>query len=315
MSGFGEQLKVERESRGISLEAIAEATCISVRLLQALEREDFDHLPGGVYDISFIRQYAGHLGVEDEPLVRDYKSRTRPVEKAPGIAPLHESSKEDLSSLASTFGENLRRVLRPYRDYLPKLSVTVGVALLVGAGFLHQRTSAPEREPAQREAASVPARAPVPERPPETAAKPEEPEQEAVLPASLKESVPRDDLNKRVRVVLKVVDTAWIRAKADGERVLEDIFRPGDARFIGADDKVSLLVGNAGGVTVALNGEEMPPIGGSGQVRRVVIDPSGMQVLSPKARTSDAKPKPPIRTDNSGDPPSVSAELRPPDSL
>ena len=47
MSSFGEELRRERELRQISLREISESTKINVRYLDALERNDFKHLPGG----------------------------------------------------------------------------------------------------------------------------------------------------------------------------------------------------------------------------------------------------------------------------
>ena len=58
MACFGDYLRDARESRSVSLEQISSVTRISVRLLEALENEQFDLLPGGVFTISFVRQYA-----------------------------------------------------------------------------------------------------------------------------------------------------------------------------------------------------------------------------------------------------------------
>ena len=48
MSGFGENLRREREARQISLEEISAASKISVRLLRAIEAEEFHRLPGEI---------------------------------------------------------------------------------------------------------------------------------------------------------------------------------------------------------------------------------------------------------------------------
>jgi len=51
-------LSTIRENRGLSLQQIADATKISIRSLDAIERGDFRKLPGGIYNTSYIRQYA-----------------------------------------------------------------------------------------------------------------------------------------------------------------------------------------------------------------------------------------------------------------
>ena len=61
MPAFGENLRREREMRGVSLEEISSATKISLRFLDAIEREDFSKLPGGIFSRSFIRTYARYL--------------------------------------------------------------------------------------------------------------------------------------------------------------------------------------------------------------------------------------------------------------
>lgn len=69
MSEFGEELRQERESRGITLEAIVEATKISSRHLQALETGHFDLLPGGVFNKGIVRSYARVVGLDEDACV------------------------------------------------------------------------------------------------------------------------------------------------------------------------------------------------------------------------------------------------------
>jgi cytoskeletal protein RodZ len=70
---FGEQLKREREMRGVSIEEIASATRISTRFLQALEKEQWDQLPGGVFNRGFIRAVAQFLGLDPDSMVAEYE--------------------------------------------------------------------------------------------------------------------------------------------------------------------------------------------------------------------------------------------------
>jgi cytoskeleton protein RodZ len=72
MSSFGETLKRERELRQISLREISEATKINLRYLDALERDDFRHLPGGVFNKGFVRAYAQFIGIDPETMVTAY---------------------------------------------------------------------------------------------------------------------------------------------------------------------------------------------------------------------------------------------------
>ena len=62
-----------RKRNGISLAAIAAATKISVRYLEAIERGKFRHLPGGAYGLSYIRQYAQAIHYDADRLVEYYR--------------------------------------------------------------------------------------------------------------------------------------------------------------------------------------------------------------------------------------------------
>jgi len=72
MASFGEELQRERELRGVPLREIAEATKVNLRFLQALERNEFDTIPGGLFIRGFIRAYATHIGADPEKLVNAY---------------------------------------------------------------------------------------------------------------------------------------------------------------------------------------------------------------------------------------------------
>jgi cytoskeletal protein RodZ len=56
--GFGSRLRDAREGKGITLRQIANATKISMRALEALERNDISRLPGGIFTRAFVRSYA-----------------------------------------------------------------------------------------------------------------------------------------------------------------------------------------------------------------------------------------------------------------
>src|SRR3954469_21320463 len=72
MASFGERIKREREMRGVSLEEIAESTKIGKRNLLALEEEEFDKLPGGIFNKGFVRAYAKYLGLDEDQAVTDF---------------------------------------------------------------------------------------------------------------------------------------------------------------------------------------------------------------------------------------------------
>jgi cytoskeleton protein RodZ len=62
-----------RQTKGISLEQISSITKLRVSTLQAIEDADFDALPGGIYNISYIRQYARAIDVDESHLIQLYR--------------------------------------------------------------------------------------------------------------------------------------------------------------------------------------------------------------------------------------------------
>jgi cytoskeletal protein RodZ len=71
---FGDHLKREREMRGVSLDEISAATRIARRFLTAIEDEQWDQLPGGVFNRGFVRAMARYLGLDEENIIAEYAS-------------------------------------------------------------------------------------------------------------------------------------------------------------------------------------------------------------------------------------------------
>lgn len=72
-------LSTIRRNRGISLEQIAESTKIGVRSLEAIERGDFHKLPGGIYNTSYIRQYARAIDYDESAILAVYHEKMGPA--------------------------------------------------------------------------------------------------------------------------------------------------------------------------------------------------------------------------------------------
>ncbi len=78
------QLNLEnrRLDQGLSLETIADSTKISIRFLRAIEDEEFDKLPGGIFNTSYLRQYAAAVGFDESKLLNHYNRQTEPQRPA-----------------------------------------------------------------------------------------------------------------------------------------------------------------------------------------------------------------------------------------
>jgi cytoskeleton protein RodZ len=117
LTPFGDQLKREREMRGVSLEEVSAATRIGTRFLEALEKEQWDQLPGGVFRRGFIRSVARYLGLDGDALISEYELQTKDI-------PKDHASANRLNDIP--------------RDYRPAAAaIAVLLALLVGAWFVY----------------------------------------------------------------------------------------------------------------------------------------------------------------------------------
>lgn len=120
MSEFGQELRREREVRGISLDDITNATKISNRHLVALETSHFDALPGGVFNKGIVRGYARVVGIDENAWIDRF------------MAAYQESGQlkdDDASWIA--FAENVQKG-RPVSDDRPAMRLKwAGVAVLL----------------------------------------------------------------------------------------------------------------------------------------------------------------------------------------
>jgi len=85
-----------RHNRGLTLEQISQSTKISVRALQAIEEGEFKKLPGGIYNTSYIRQYARAIEFDETELLAYYHSKIEVISDNFPIDPEKRVSLKDL---------------------------------------------------------------------------------------------------------------------------------------------------------------------------------------------------------------------------
>src|SRR5260221_11512816 len=72
------RLREWRDRKGISMDAIAASTKLSIRQLEAIESGDFRKLPGGIYNTSYIKQYARAIDFDEDTILAWYhREQTR----------------------------------------------------------------------------------------------------------------------------------------------------------------------------------------------------------------------------------------------
>ncbi len=229
MTSVGQELKRERELRGISLREIADDTKINFRFLQALEEDRFELLPGGFFTRGILRTYASYLGIEEHSILNLYQETVQELEKP--------ETKESKYYPPVEAPEKTRKVL----GYS---AMAVFLTALLIVFFILIQKKPPESIPAQKKPA------------------PSFVEQE-------KEPVPEikpDPADKELLLELTFIQETWIQVYADGELSLDAIKQAGETLQITAQESLRLNVGNAGGFTFTLNGQQGRTLGPSGAV-------------------------------------------------
>jgi cytoskeleton protein RodZ len=74
---LGEQLRRARESRGVTLRELSEQTRITMRHLEAIEADDIKALPGGIFNKSFVKSFARHVGFPEARALELYERAAR----------------------------------------------------------------------------------------------------------------------------------------------------------------------------------------------------------------------------------------------
>ena len=269
---FGSKLREARDRRGISLRQIANATKISVSVLEALERNDISRLPGGIFSRGFVRSYALEVGLDPEETIQDFIAQF-PHDSVTAGHPTseHVEDNEALESdrrLAST-------LLRLIAISIP----IAGIVLYFGtAGRRAQPRAASEPvaattpmpaaatssvSPPPAPAPSASATRPAPEIPPPAPAQPA-----ATRPPSSPTAAPSVDLaaTDRLTVELAATRLCWVSATVDGRRAIERLLQAGEQHTIEVHRELVLIAGDASALTLTLNGAAAKPLGRSGQV-------------------------------------------------
>lgn len=248
--GFGAYLREARERARLSVREIAATTKISVLSLEALERDDVARLPGGIFVRSFVRAYAKEVGLDPEDTVRRF------------VACFPDASAEESPA---PFEANPEKIIVDEQPATNRIWRVVGwslpiVLVIVYFGFGGRlawwgQSSQPvaprteqQAEPAPSTSAPVlttPAPAPAEASPPSRAAGATE---------------------GRFQMTLTSRGRCWVTVRSDGRIVFTGTMNTGDRQDLTLAGNVSLTVGNAGVMDVAINGRPARPLGGEGQV-------------------------------------------------
>lgn len=236
---IGTILKEKRESKGLTLMDIERGTSIRSRYLEAVENDEYDKTPGGVFLKGIIRNYGDFLGLDGLELLKQYKATTagQANEKAISNAirevdnvrmNIQLKDKRDIGSGTGKF-EMPKMPKLPVKQCLAGLAV---VAVL-GAGYVA-----------------------IPKAIDYVKNLPSETKQEESTAAKTEENTAKAPLDKVV-VEMEASGACWTEVTADGKEIFAGMLQAKDKKTFEAKDKLIVKYGNIGVMNIKVNGEQV----------------------------------------------------------
>jgi cytoskeletal protein RodZ len=240
-SGFGERLKRERELRGVSRDEVCTATRITARYLEALESEQWEILPGGVFNRGFVRGVARFLGLDEDDLLTQYD------------AAMNEQKSQ--TSLSTPIVIQIPRINRR-RRLVPVLTACT-ICVLLGAAWFTWRwhdkfvrhRSVEAAAPAQRPVAAQVAAS--------------NPSVDAAAP-TVSGTAPENQA-PALELKIEAGKETSVTVSADGTKVFEGSMIAGQSRTFSAQAAIDISANDAGALLLELNGQTLAPLGPPGQ--------------------------------------------------
>ena len=310
MSSFGDNFRRERQAKGITLQEISEQTKIGVRQLKAIEEGHLDQLPGGIFNKSFLRQYARFLELDEEQVISEYMQAIgeAPVaESTPAILSREEGSPVWFAGYPRLFlsavilGIAIVGVFYVIRSITerrvsirsPEVSIPVAAGdtsrELSGLSAPSSVANSPETM-ASGAAISPPIQIPGPQQqspslestPSAPAAPPpvaegslaSKPGQSLAQPAAIAVKPPAESSAGGAEGLVLQIQTrrdVWLSITSDGQKQWQGTLLADRTRQIQARETVLLTVGDADAVTLTLNGKILPVTGRAGEVKTLTI--------------------------------------------
>jgi cytoskeleton protein RodZ len=293
LPSFGEKLKQEREKRKISLEQISVSTKIGTRMLQALEEDKFNQLPGGIFNKGFVRAYSRCLGLDEDQIVAEYL-------QASGDAPPPRTEIAVREDEARENEEHVRRLESNGDGPLRRLPWGWFAALLLVVALALSVWTRRQREQARQSLYPAPTStaAPLPASPvsggasgktaelanPPTA-NPNAASEVSGSGASPAASGTPDSPSKasasaatpgEFTVVIQAREDSWVSITADGTATPSELLTAGSERTVRGHKEVVVKAGNAGGLDFRFNGKKLDTGAKYGEVKMVTFGPGGM---------------------------------------
>ncbi|MDP4857848.1 MAG: DUF4115 domain-containing protein [Desulfobacterales bacterium] len=279
---FGRYLQSIRVEKGISLKAVSHETRIRLETLHFIEEEDHQNLPDEVYVKGFLRAYAKAIGADGDEAVQRYISRLAVKRKlALSEAALYRTGgafwRRLLLSLGAVFcliAATLYAVSAWREHNMPKEAVSTETAEPSATEPAIEKPDALSSAPAEEKVdalSSAPAEEKaVPAPSTEPSMDSADDKEVSATDASTGSAPPPAKANK-YRLTIDTIEETWLKIIVDDQQSKQYRLNPGDHIELEGSRNFNLLIGNAGGIRLGLNGKAVALSGKSGQVVNIQL--------------------------------------------
>jgi cytoskeletal protein RodZ len=236
---IGDALAEARRQAGLTITQVSQRTCIRETIIRGIERSDFSACGGDFYARGHIRSIARAVGLDPEPLIREYDA----TQGAPQAI-----------TAADVFEPSTPIKIKDRRRPNWSLAMLVALAVIVGIATYHflSAPTKPGSDAAGQTAATAPHTAP------------------AHDPSKKKSSVATTTSKAHhshhmVIGIAAVRSDCWVELTTkSGHLIFEGVIPAGTSRTWTEHKSVSLIIGDPPAVTLTVNGKTQAP-GPAGQ--------------------------------------------------
>lgn len=246
---IGETLGQARRESGLTVKQVSERTRIRETVIRRIEQDDYSLCGGNFYARGHIRSIARMLGVDPDPLIREYDESHGGAPGAPAVATAFEPE------------QPLRFRERRTPNWSAAMAVTLVLVLIYGVFqvFTGEEDRAPAPVARTPEATAAPA-----------TVGPAHALGETPQPTRTPVEVGEDE----VVVAIRATEQSWVNVRDAAGKVLFSAMVPkGQRKEWRAEKRLRVLIGNAAGVVLTVNGKELGVPGEDGQVLRLTFVP------------------------------------------
>lgn len=275
LNKFAHELKKAREKADITLQNLSARSRLDIKFLQSMEKGDFLFLPE-LYVKAFIKDYAKFVGIDENETIKKYEAAKKGIdynknkdETESEIVQTEKKEKPDVKE--KLFGGQQNNTIQNNqfstgfnlfsdKKNIKILAIVGGVILLIIIALLiFNSNNQPEII--------------IKEKPYEEIRKEN---QQRFVEDKTNIKIKKED---SLELIISATDTSWIKVKSNTSGPKEFILFPGSKININSNEKFVMIIGNSGGITLNLNGNELNISGKDKLVKYLIITKKGINFL------------------------------------